>query len=651
MFQIVEVYQHLCHNDGLDPPEPLYITLDTKNNFLAEFSNLIAAAHDGRGLSSLFEDFETDDDGKIHSAENEIHGENQASETESVGHDAQGGNVAAQPEGEEPGYEPLDETRGDHQEQHDEARFEEREHEYQQEPQQEPLDEIPETHTGQGDYSQDYISETEIPADSEHHEPLESHPADLEPVADYDEQVSNASEDGFEAEEFARSNIVGKDTGQISGVEKSSHQEPQHIDSKASEDGELEAGTGTADETQTNHEVEQPTEVSENAAVSDAISSHSLSSTTAVNIDYDEKISQQGEEIEDEQDDDIDLGYGDDSTGLDANITVADRSNEQEGMLDVDFEMCFSPWHCSRSNNGLFAERRDKLENPASPKEDLFEFEDQDYESPGTLRQPSTAQSVVDQEFNQETSAVSTHPEVFSVEENQGEEPVAEPSEDQEKYSPVHSDGEQDEVGGFNEDDDGQYDESVNPNEKDDSHLAEVPSLESGECSPSPQRDSTNLATQQDDIAFATNEAADSAVSSYHKDIESVDISGLQADDQVKAKTPDPLDGLYEIDEDLFKSPIKDLDNDNQPAEDAASMPTTGVSYSKHDSYDSDEIDFDDDDEADVNTKELDTFGVPGDEGDQISNNGSQSAKRSREEEDEVNTSENTPDVKRRRSQ
>lgn len=639
------MYLHLCHNDGLDALEPLYINLDTKINFLTEFSNLVTAAHDGYGLSSLSTGDELDHrdtsgqeyhDGKIRSPEHEVHGEIQAPESKPVEHDAKTSNVADQPQGEAPDYQPQDEAQDEYLEQHEVERFEE--------PQEEPLNEIQEAHTGQAEYSQDYVSDTEVPADREPHEP---HPADLETVEDYDEQVSNAGEGSFEAKEPVESGIVGDDSEQISGVENGSREEPQPIESTASGEEELGAGT-TTDENQTNNEAEQPAEAFENAAVSDAISSHSLSSRTAGNIDNDGGNLQQGEEIQDEQDDDIDLGYGDGSAGLDANITVADESNEQEGMLDVDFEICFSPWRCSESNTDLFAEPRDKPENPASPKEDMFEFEDQDYESPGTLGQASTAQSAVDQEFNHETDVTGTHPEGFFIEENQGEEPVAESSEGQGKHSPIHNDRQQDEIDAFDED--GQYDESVNPNENDDPHRVEVPSLESGECSPSPQKDSENVAIQQDDFAFKTDEAADSAVSSHHREVEPVEMSGLQADDQIIAKTPDPLDGLFEIDEDLFKSPTKELDNNNPPAGETTSVPSAGRSYSKNDAYDSDEIDFDDDD-AIENTKELDTFEVPGDSGDQISNNGSQSAKRSREEEDEVNISENTPDVKRRRSQ
>lgn len=51
--QIVELYLQLCHNDGVDEPEPLYLTLSTKLTLPSEISNLFAAANEGKGLSHI----------------------------------------------------------------------------------------------------------------------------------------------------------------------------------------------------------------------------------------------------------------------------------------------------------------------------------------------------------------------------------------------------------------------------------------------------------------------------------------------------------------------------------------------------------------------------------------------------------------------
>ncbi|KAL1963612.1 hypothetical protein VTN77DRAFT_8057 [Rasamsonia byssochlamydoides] len=51
--QIVDIYLHLCHNDGVDEPEPLYLTLSTRSTLLAEISNLAMAADEGKGISLI----------------------------------------------------------------------------------------------------------------------------------------------------------------------------------------------------------------------------------------------------------------------------------------------------------------------------------------------------------------------------------------------------------------------------------------------------------------------------------------------------------------------------------------------------------------------------------------------------------------------
>ncbi|PLB48866.1 hypothetical protein P170DRAFT_357999 [Aspergillus steynii IBT 23096] len=53
LYQLVDLYLRLCHNDGADEPEPLYLTLGTKLTIAAEVSDLLAAADAGKGLSEI----------------------------------------------------------------------------------------------------------------------------------------------------------------------------------------------------------------------------------------------------------------------------------------------------------------------------------------------------------------------------------------------------------------------------------------------------------------------------------------------------------------------------------------------------------------------------------------------------------------------
>ncbi|RHZ54077.1 hypothetical protein CDV55_103345 [Aspergillus turcosus] len=53
LHQIIDVYLRLCHNDGIDSPEPLYLTLSTKLTIPAEISDLQLAASEGKGLSEI----------------------------------------------------------------------------------------------------------------------------------------------------------------------------------------------------------------------------------------------------------------------------------------------------------------------------------------------------------------------------------------------------------------------------------------------------------------------------------------------------------------------------------------------------------------------------------------------------------------------
>jgi hypothetical protein len=47
------VYLHLCHNDGVEGSEALYLTLGTKLTITAELSDLFLAASEGKGLSEI----------------------------------------------------------------------------------------------------------------------------------------------------------------------------------------------------------------------------------------------------------------------------------------------------------------------------------------------------------------------------------------------------------------------------------------------------------------------------------------------------------------------------------------------------------------------------------------------------------------------
>lgn len=53
LYQIVDLYLRLCHNDGLAEPEALYLTLSTRLTIAAEVSDLFLAASEGKGLSEL----------------------------------------------------------------------------------------------------------------------------------------------------------------------------------------------------------------------------------------------------------------------------------------------------------------------------------------------------------------------------------------------------------------------------------------------------------------------------------------------------------------------------------------------------------------------------------------------------------------------
>lgn len=75
LHQILNVYLQLCHNDGNNEPEALYLTLSSRLAVHSELANLEAAANEGKGLSQVhpwseFEDGEDNDDSRV--AENRV---------------------------------------------------------------------------------------------------------------------------------------------------------------------------------------------------------------------------------------------------------------------------------------------------------------------------------------------------------------------------------------------------------------------------------------------------------------------------------------------------------------------------------------------------------------------------------------------------
>jgi hypothetical protein len=72
LHQILNVYLRLCHNDGTDKPDALYLSLTSKPTCHSELAALLAAADEGKGLSQIHEWYgyedseEADHDEEIH---------------------------------------------------------------------------------------------------------------------------------------------------------------------------------------------------------------------------------------------------------------------------------------------------------------------------------------------------------------------------------------------------------------------------------------------------------------------------------------------------------------------------------------------------------------------------------------------------------
>jgi hypothetical protein len=70
LHQILNVYLRLCHNDGNNEPEALYLTLSSRPAVHSELADLEAAANEGKGLSQVhpwseFEDGEDNEDSRV----------------------------------------------------------------------------------------------------------------------------------------------------------------------------------------------------------------------------------------------------------------------------------------------------------------------------------------------------------------------------------------------------------------------------------------------------------------------------------------------------------------------------------------------------------------------------------------------------------
>ncbi|KAJ9380066.1 hypothetical protein DTO063F5_6854 [Paecilomyces variotii] len=83
--QIVGLYLDLCRNDGMNEPEPLYLTLSTKLTLPAEISNLLAAAGEGKGLSHIYQWEEYEDEQQIEDKDSPVDGEEEEEQEEEQG--------------------------------------------------------------------------------------------------------------------------------------------------------------------------------------------------------------------------------------------------------------------------------------------------------------------------------------------------------------------------------------------------------------------------------------------------------------------------------------------------------------------------------------------------------------------------------------
>ncbi|KAJ9296327.1 hypothetical protein DTO271G3_5468 [Paecilomyces variotii] len=93
--QIVGLYLDLCRNDGINEPEPLYLTLSTKPTLPAEISNLLAAAGEGKGLSHICQWEEYEDEQQIEDKDSPVGEEDEEEEEEGQGRPESSEHVAS----------------------------------------------------------------------------------------------------------------------------------------------------------------------------------------------------------------------------------------------------------------------------------------------------------------------------------------------------------------------------------------------------------------------------------------------------------------------------------------------------------------------------------------------------------------------------
>ncbi|QKX62075.1 uncharacterized protein TRUGW13939_09231 [Talaromyces rugulosus] len=90
--QLVDVYVHLCRNEGVEKPEPLYLTLTTRPNLSTELSTLLNTAAEGKGISEIQtweEEYEQEDAENAEDPDHPLPSESHVEKHEDVEHDDQ----------------------------------------------------------------------------------------------------------------------------------------------------------------------------------------------------------------------------------------------------------------------------------------------------------------------------------------------------------------------------------------------------------------------------------------------------------------------------------------------------------------------------------------------------------------------------------
>jgi hypothetical protein len=90
--QLVDVYVHLCRNEGVEKPEPLYLTLTTRPNLYTELSTLLNTAAEGKGISAIQaweEEYEQEDAENAEDSDHPLPSESHVEKHEGVEHGEQ----------------------------------------------------------------------------------------------------------------------------------------------------------------------------------------------------------------------------------------------------------------------------------------------------------------------------------------------------------------------------------------------------------------------------------------------------------------------------------------------------------------------------------------------------------------------------------